>query len=227
MVSCCTDAWPRRCLPLPAFAAAALLAGPVGMGGELGGAERTDDLPCHETPLCYVASHAEKDPERLVLYDLDLVDTTRGISRLKADRAEGNGRDFGTSGWVLTGHVQMFIPEGELRADRATVKFASGRIDSMTAEGAPAEFEHGLDNGQTAHGHAHAIRFDMTHNELQLDGDSWLSDGCNEITSGHISYDIGSQRMHADSAPGDGGRVHGTIRSSAAPNQCTPAAGRP
>jgi lipopolysaccharide transport protein LptA len=201
-------------------------AGSAFAGGEDRPAEQSGELPCHETPLCYVASHAEKDPDRLVLYDLDLVHTTRGVSRLRADRAEGNGRDFGSSGWVLTGHVQMSIPEGQLRADRATVRFASGRIDSMTAEGAPAEFEHGLDNGQTAHGRAQAISFDMTHNAVQLDGNSWLSDGCNEITSGHISYDIGSQRMHADSAPGDGGRVHGTIRS-AAPNQCTSAAARP
>ncbi len=50
---------------------------------------RLADLPCHEAPLCYVASHAESDPNHLVLYDLDLVDMTRGISRLKADRAEG------------------------------------------------------------------------------------------------------------------------------------------
>jgi lipopolysaccharide transport protein LptA len=187
---------------------------------------RPEDLPCHEAPLCYVASHAESDPNHLVLYDLDLVDMTRGISRLKADRAEGNGRDFGGSGWVLTGHVQVFLPEGQLHADRATVQFASKRIDTMTAEGAPAEFEHVLENGQTAHGHAQAIHLNMARNELQFDGDSWFSDGCNDITSGHIFYDITSQRVRAESDPGDSGRVHGTIRSTA-PNQCVPATLRP
>jgi hypothetical protein len=101
--------------------------------GAAGIGTRADDLPCHEVPLCYVASHAESDPNRLVLYDLDLVDSTRGISRIKADRAEGSGRDFGTSGWVLTGHVQVFMPEGQLQADRATVQFAGRRSGAVRA----------------------------------------------------------------------------------------------
>jgi lipopolysaccharide export system protein LptA len=50
---------------------------------------------------------------------------------------------------------------------------------------------------------------------VQLQGDSWLTDGCNEINSDHILYDIASQRVQADVAPGDSGRVHGTIRSRA------------
>ncbi|MGA8705898.1 MAG: LptA/OstA family protein [Steroidobacteraceae bacterium] len=202
------------------------VAGPADAAGSSVPGTRLADLPCHEAPLCYVASHAESDPNHLVLYDLDLVDMTRGISRLKADRAEGSGRDFGSSGWVLTGHVQVFIPQGQMQADRATVQFASKRIDSVTAEGAPAEFEHVLENGQIAHGHAQAIYFNMVRNELQFDGNSWFSDGCNDITSGHIWYDITSQRVRAESDPGDSGRVHGTIRS-ATPNQCAPAAARP
>jgi len=203
-----------------------LAAASVHAGESASGGTRPEDLPCHEAPLCYIASHAESDPNHLVLFDLDLVDMTRGISRLKADRAEGNGRDFGSSGWLLTGHVQVFIPQGELHADKATVRFASKRIDSMTAEGAPAEFEHVMENGQTAHGHAQAINFNMVRNELQFDGDSWFSDGCNDITGSHIFYDIGSQRVRAESDPGDSGRVHGTIRSATA-NQCTTTAGRP
>ena len=181
--------------------------------------------PCHE-PLCYTASRLEAERNRLVLYDIDIVDTTRGTSRILADRAEATGLDLGSSDWVLTGHVQVFMPEGELHADRATVQFADKRIDTMTAQGAPAEFQHTLENGQTAHGHADAITFDMQHNELQLNGDSWLTDGCNEITSSHIAYDLAAQRVRADSAPGDSARVHGTIRAGTS-SQCAPANSRP
>lgn len=205
-----------RAIALVMLAAGRLAAAP----GSEGIGARSDELPCHEIPLCYVASHAESDPNRLVLYDLDLVDSTRGISRIKADRAEGSGRDFGSSGWVLTGHVQVLIPEGRLQADRATVQFAGKRIDSMTAEGAPAQFEHQLESGQTAHGHAQAIHFNMVRNELQFDGDSWFTDGCNEITGSHISYDIQSQRVRAESDPGDASRVHGVFRSGGATAQC-------
>jgi len=185
------------------------------------GEAAASELPCNEPPMCYRASHLDAERNRVVLYDFDIVDMSRGITHIKADRAEGDGLDFANSRWVLTGHVQLFTPEGRLSADKATVLFASQRIDSMTAEGAPAEFEHPLENGQKAHGHAQAIDFDVAHNDVQLHGDGWLSDGCNEITSEHISYDLISQRVRADSAPGDNARVHGTIRAGN-PSQCAP-----
>ncbi len=243
MACCCTDPTPIRALALRsralalrcralalrccalALACLALLAAPA-----LAAAAQTADPKgtadsCRE-PLCYTASRLQAERNRLLLYDIDIVDTTRGVSHIKADVAEATGTDPGSSQWVLTGHVQVFIPEGQLRADKATVQFANKRIDTMTAEGAPAEFEHALENGQTAHGHARAITLDMKHNEVQLNGDGWLSDGCREITSGHIGYDISSQRMWADSPPGDMARVHGTIRSGVS-NPCAAASGLP
>jgi lipopolysaccharide transport protein LptA len=174
-------------------------------------------LPCNEPPMCYTASRLQAERNHIVLYDIDIVDRTRGTSRIRADRAEANGTQLGDSDVVLTGQVRLSMPEGELRADRATVRIAHNRITSMTAEGSPATFEHALDNGaQVAHGRARTIAYDLEHQAVQLQGDSWLSDGCNEITSDHIDYDIGSQRVQADAAPGDAGRVHGTIRSRTA-----------
>ena len=211
---CFTEAVLRaraRAIACALLSVALLLAGAGARAGET----QSDQPPCHE-PLCYTASHLEAERNRIILYDIDIVDTTRGVSHIKADRAEATGLDLGSSEWVLTGHVQVFMPEGQLHADKATVQFANKRIDSMTAEGAPAEFEHALDNGRTAHGHARAITFDMEHNDLQLNGDSWLSDGCNEINSGHIAYDLSAQRVLADSAPGDSARVQGTIRNGPA-----------
>jgi lipopolysaccharide transport protein LptA len=231
MVSCCIER-PRRERPRSVLLCALLGLGALLPASGLPAGESaaptsaSGELPCNEPPMCYRASRLEAERNRIVLYDFDIVDMTRGVSHIKADRAEGDGLDFANSRWVLTGHVQVFIPEGQLRADKATVLFASQHVDSMTAEGAPAEFEHALDNGQTAHGHAQAIDFDVARNEVQLHGDSWLSDGCKEITAGHISYDIGSQRVRADSSPGDIGRVHGTIRAGDS-TQCGASGSRP
>lgn len=231
MVFCCIEpSRGARCrgAVLAALLAPALLsaAAPAADTAGASPAVGSGELPCNEPPMCYRASHLEAERNRVVLYDFDIVDMTRGISHIKADRAEGTGLDFANSRWVLTGHVQVFMPEGQLRADRATVLFASQRIDSMSAAGAPAEFEHPLGNGQIAHGHAQVIDFDMARNEVQLHGDGWLSDGCNEITGGHISYDIGAERVRADSAPGDSAQVRGTIRAGNS-SQCAPAGGRP
>jgi lipopolysaccharide transport protein LptA len=172
---------------------------------------------CNE-PLCYTASSLDAAPNRILLHDIDIVDTTRGLTHIKADMAEATGADLGNSTWVLTGHVQVFMPQGQLSADHATVHFVNKHIISMSAEGSPAQFEHNPGNPtqaavENARGHAREITYDLEHNELQLNGDSWLTDGCNEINSQHIVYDTLTQRVQAETPPGDGARVHGTIRS--------------
>jgi lipopolysaccharide transport protein LptA len=173
-------------------------------------------LPCNEPPMCYTASRLQADRNHITLYDIDIVDWTRGVSRIRAQRADATGQELSDSDIVLTGEVRVSMPEGELRADKATVRIAHNRITSMRAEGSPATFEHALgDSAQIAHGHASAISYDLERDEVQLQGDSWLTDGCNEINSDHILYDIASQRVQADVAPGESGRVHGTIRSRA------------
>jgi lipopolysaccharide export system protein LptA len=194
-------------------------------------------------PLCYTASSLQAERNRMVLQDIHIVDTTRGITRIKADQAEAKGEDLGNSEWVLTGHVQVLLPQGRLSAERATVQFVNKRIASMSAQGTPAEFEHsaatagqdsaGGDAGshgrggiENAHGHAREINYDMEGQLLKLNGDSWLSDGCNEINSQSIVYDIANQKVRADAAPGGGTQVHGTLHARSGP-QCVPALSRP
>jgi lipopolysaccharide transport protein LptA len=221
-VYCCTEAAPATRL---ARLRILLVLTALWRAGGAWAHEAPSDAPACNEPLCYTASRLEAERNRIVLYDIDIVDRTRGVSRIKADRAEATGLDLGSSQWLLTGNVQMFLRDGELHADKATVQFANKRIESMIAEGAPAQFEHKLENGQSAHGHAHVITFDMDHNDLQMNGDGWLSDGCNEINSSHIAYDLATQRVRADSAPGENAQVRGTFRSGA--GQCASASSRP
>jgi lipopolysaccharide transport protein LptA len=193
---------------------------------------------CNE-PLCYTASRLEAERSRMVLYDINIVDTTRGITRIKADLAEANGQDLGNSEWVLTGHVQVLMPQGKLSADKATVQFVNKRIASMSAQGAPAEFERSANSAaqsdpsnrghgaiETARGHAREINYDMERELLRLNGDSWLTDGCNEINSQSIVYDIVNQKVRADAAPGGDTQVHGTLHARSGP-QCGPGVSRP
>ncbi len=209
------------------------------------GTASADREGCKE-PLCYTASSLQAERNRMVLQDIHIVDTTRGITRITADQAEANGQDLGNSEWVLTGHVQVDMAQGKLSADRATVQFVNKRIASMSAQGAPAQFEHsaaaaGQDGAasaagdavnrghgaiESAHGHAREIDYDMERELLKLNGDSWLSDGCNEINSQSIVYDIANQKVRADAAPGGDTQVHGTLHGRTGP-QCGPAVSRP
>jgi lipopolysaccharide transport protein LptA len=230
---------------LPGLLAAASVAAWAGAPGDAppsGAATTADREGCNE-PLCYTASSLQAERNHMVLQDIHIVDTTRGITRIQADQAEANGPDLGNSEWVLTGHVQVLMPQGKLSADKATVQFVNKRIASMSAQGAPAEFEHsvaavgqdsaaadGASRGrgpiETAHGHAHDIDYDMEHDLLKLNGDSWLSDGCNEINSQSIVYDIANQKVRAEAAPGGDTQVHGTLHARTGP-QCAPGVSRP
>jgi lipopolysaccharide transport protein LptA len=108
------------------------------------------------------------------------------------------------------------------------VQFVNKRIASMSAQGTPAEFEHSAAVGVAdgARGHAREIDYDLESDLLKLNGDSWLSDGCNEITSQSIVYDIVNQKVRADAAPGGDTQVHGTLHSRSGP-KCASTASRP
>jgi len=180
-------------------------------------------------PLCYTASSLEAERNHIILHDLSLVDSTHGRVHISADRAEASGLDLASSQWVLTGHVQVEMDQGanqhnELHADTATVQFANKHVATMTASGEPADFARTIDRTrEQARGHARSIRYDVDRNQLQLDGDSWLSDGCREIRAPHIDYDVTRQRVQA-AAGGDPSQVHGTIRTDPGA-QCAPEGG--
>jgi lipopolysaccharide transport protein LptA len=228
-------------LAAPGAASAAAAAINEAPAAGLPGAAGPDREGCLE-PMCYTASRLEAERNRMVLHDINIIDTTRGITHIKADLAEANGPDLSNSDWVLTGHVQVSMPQGNLSADRATVQFVNKRIASMSAQGAPAEFEHHVDPAQalpagdaanrshgqieTAHGHARQIDYDMEHDLLTLKGDSWLTDGCNEINSQSIVYDITNQKVRAEVVPGDDTQVHGTLHSRTG-TQCASGAPHP
>ena len=221
-----TDAARLRALALLALlAASAASAAAHAATPDSPAAPAAPEEACNQ-PLCYTASSLSAERTRMVMENVNIVDTTRGITRIKADTAEASGQDLSNSEWVLTGHVQVFMPQGRLSADRATVQFVNKRIASMSAQGTPAEFEHGAAPAENAHGHAREIDYDLEQDLLKLNGDSWLSDGCNEISSQSIVYDIANQKVRAEAAPGSDKQVQGTLHSRAGP-QCTSPASRP
>src|SRR6185437_5652353 len=68
----------------------------------------------------------------------------------------------------------------------------------------------------TVHGHARSITYDATRDQVQFAGDSWFTDGCNDITSDLVTYNMMTQTVQAGAAPGSQARVRGTVRSTRA-----------
>jgi lipopolysaccharide transport protein LptA len=199
------------------------------------GAARAEDAhaaadtdSCRE-PVCLNAARLEADSTHLVLHDFNIVYVARGTT-VTGDLAEGEspGKDSKDTHWVLTGHVEVTLPQGHLSADHATMQLIDGRITTLTADGAPASFERNPDGNVPAgsnpglqaaleHAHAHARRivYDLEHSQLDLTGDSYLTNGCYEFTAEHMSYDIATQKVQAD--PRDSRGVHGIMRTRSSP----------
>jgi lipopolysaccharide transport protein LptA len=118
-----------------------------------------------------------------------------------------------------------------MQASTATIQFANSRVAAIDAEGSPAQFARevprsGQGEPTEVTGHAQQISYNVAREQVQLTGDSWLTDGCNDITTQQITYDITGQRVEASAGPGSTGQVHGTI-SARAGAVCTAGAARP
>ncbi|HWG76898.1 MAG TPA: LptA/OstA family protein [Steroidobacteraceae bacterium] len=209
--------------------------------------------PCHE-PLCFWANSPAPGASlilsrtHMLMINPEIVDTTRGIAHITADRGEENGPEVGNSRWVFTGHIRADMSGGELRADTATVRIVDGRIVSIDAQGSPALFQRqagaanaAASTGATAaapassaggnagqgtggakagfadvsvRGHADSITYDAMHDQVQFSGNSWFTDGCNELTSQLVTYDMQTQTVQAGAKPGGNARVQGVIRNT-------------
>jgi len=161
--------------------------------------------------------------------------------RIEAQRAEASSLDFDNSTWTFTGAVKLRMAQGDLAADTAVAKFVQQKLSIATFNGAPATFEQqvGAADGPAgaaataiaptlapavapaltnAHGHARTIVYNLAPGEVQLIGEAWLSNGCNELSGDTVIYNLVQKSITGPASNGPGGRVRGVIRP-----QCRPA----
>lgn len=165
--------------------------------------------------LHWDASQLDYQRGQVVLRDVQI---TQDATTIQADLAEASGLEFDDSSWAFSGNVRLHMPQGNLTADNATVKFVGSRVDAASVHGSPAVFAGEVGEGrQAARGHAQDIDYDVASGEVRLIGEAWLSDGRNEINGARIVYNVAAQRVLAEGQAGSGGRVSGTIRPRSTP----------
>jgi lipopolysaccharide transport protein LptA len=144
-------------------------------------------------PITVEARSSDFDYKNRVLVFND-VTIVQGAVRITAERAQANGLDFDDSGWEFNGSVRIKLADGALASDTARVRFAKGEIQSATMTGAPATFDQRRDQ-QLSQGRGNRIDYDLSRGTVELAGDAWLTDGCNEITGPTLVYSTGTQRV--------------------------------
>lgn len=198
---------------LSAAAAAALLAAAALPAPAAGPAATTASNPLtadrSTLPITVEADSSDFDYRNEALR-FTKVRITQGDVRIEAASAVASGLNFEDSRWQFEGAVRITVPGGFLVSDSAAVEFKANRITRADIAGQPAQFEQQR-NDQLARGRASRIDYDLASGNVRLEGDAWLTDGRNEINGPSLVYDLGAQRVVANSGQGDQ-RVRITIK---------------
>jgi lipopolysaccharide export system protein LptA len=164
---------------------------------------------------------------------------------IRADMSDGQLRADTATVQIVNGRIVSINAQGspalfQRPATNAAAATANGTTTAAAAAGAPpagapatataaAGQKASLDN-ITVHGHAESITYDAMHDQIEFNGNSWFTDGCNEITSQLVTYDMQTQTIQAGARPGGSARVHGVIRNThpgaGSSSTCTADSGR-
>jgi lipopolysaccharide export system protein LptA len=128
---------------------------------------------------------------------------------IRADRAQV---DRNAQTIVYSGSVQVDQGTMRVNADEMIIEYEDQRVVRITAQGQPAKYQQELeeDQGGQVRADARTIVYNLQQEQLQLQGEAFLTQGGNEITGELIRYDIVAGRVDAEA--GDEGPVRVTVQ---------------
>jgi lipopolysaccharide export system protein LptA len=145
------------------------------------------------------SSEFDRGKERLVFRGLRI---KQGTLAIQADLGEATKLDFDDSRWVFTGHVVVDNGVAKAYCDNAELTFTGHRLRNAVLNGEPARFEQQRPDKQLTRGRANTLDYDFDLALIRLSGDAWLSDGANEVSGDHMSYDLKKEFVLADADKG-------------------------
>jgi lipopolysaccharide export system protein LptA len=135
-------------------------------------------------------------------------------ARIEAGLARASSFDFEDASWTFDGDVRISMKgesPGSLRSDKAVVNFRDNRIQRVTIDGSPAEFEQKRKDATTMRGRARQMIYQLDSGTVSLIDDASLSDDAGtNVKASQLTYDIRTQNVMA-SGQRAGERVKLTI----------------
>jgi lipopolysaccharide transport protein LptA len=184
---------PRNNFIAPAFAA--LLAVAAAM---LPAGSAAQD-PDPRLPIMLDADSLEYDGKSSMLMYTGLR-LTQGTLGIQADRAHASKPDFEDSVWQFSGNVVIDVQNGHMKSETADLKFSGNQLKLATVTGAPATFEMqrpGTD--VVTYAEAGRLQYDFEGGIVEFSENAVIIEGCNQISSNYLVYNIKEQRINAQS----------------------------
>lgn len=133
---------------------------------------------------------------------------TQGRVSIQADEGRATRMELEDSTWLFSGNVIIDIGAGHIESDSAELRFDEFRLKQAIVSGSPARYDlrrPGTD--EITHAEAGRLDYDVDAGVIEFSDDAIIVEGGNQISSDVLVYDIAEQRINADSAGEEDGRV--------------------
>lgn len=113
---------------------------------------------------------------------------------------------------IFSGHVVATQGTMRINADKVEItRDSAGKLESIVAYGQPVTFEQILDNGRPIHSRSSSISYLPKQSLVVLQGKATIWQDENSMSGERIEYNIQTQKMRANNAASQGGRVSSTF----------------
>lgn len=113
---------------------------------------------------------------------------------------------------IFDGEVVVTQGTMEIHADKIEIKRGTdGKLQSVEAYGSPVTFRQILDNGKPIHTRSSTLSYLPVQSLVVLSGKATIWQGESSMTGERIEYNLQTQKMRANNAAGQGGRVSSTF----------------
>ncbi|MDP6673266.1 MAG: LptA/OstA family protein, partial [Gammaproteobacteria bacterium] len=146
-------------------------------------AQEAIDIALMKTlPINLDAESSEFDRKKNKLFFRNLT-IKQGLLSIMADEATATRLDFENMRWEFSGTVIIENADTIANCDYADILFREHRIRSAVMQGQPVNFTQlRIDEERKTEGRANQMEYDVDAGIIKLTGDSWLSDGANEVS---------------------------------------------
>lgn len=113
---------------------------------------------------------------------------------------------------IFSGEVEATQGTMRINADKIEItRSADGKLESIVAYGKPVTFRQTLDNGKPIHTRSSTLSYLPNQSLVVLQGKATIWQDESSMTGERIEYNIQTQKMRANNAAGQGGRVSSTF----------------
>jgi lipopolysaccharide transport protein LptA len=156
--------------------------------------------PDPQLPIMLDADSTEYDGKNSMLMFSGLR-LTQGSLSIQADRGRATQPDFEDSMWQFSGGIVIDVENGHMEAETADLKFSGHQLELATITGSPATFEmRRPDTDIATYAEAGRVRYDFDAGIVEFSDNAVIIEGCNQISSNYLVYNIEEQRINARSA---------------------------